>query len=137
MSNHTNFIVYTLIDITDSKITNPRIDSCGFYQYQNLNTFIQTISLRTQPFVTEVTEISTASTELLFGNSYNATKAWKLEFTCDNSTIWNKGNNPLYFLYEDFNNVPVHVNLTEDVHLNSPVINTCSELIRNTYFYIR
>ena len=40
------YTIYTLVDITDANISSPKVDAKGFYQSQNLNTFMQTIGLR-------------------------------------------------------------------------------------------
>ena len=51
------YIVYTLIDITDSGVVSPKENSKGFFQAQNLNTFIQSISLRSQPVLSSVEKL--------------------------------------------------------------------------------
>ena len=51
------YSIYTLIDITDSGILSPKTDAKGFFQSQNLNTFIQCISLRAQPVLSSINKV--------------------------------------------------------------------------------
>ena len=46
------YSVYS-IDITNKQVNTPKQDKIGHYQSQNCNTFLQTISLRTQPNIIE------------------------------------------------------------------------------------
>ena len=50
----TNYVAYTLIDITNTNETKIARNKLHFFQQQNLNTLIQTIGLRSQPLDVEV-----------------------------------------------------------------------------------
>ena len=129
------FTLYTLIDITDSKVTNPKENSQGFYQTQNLNSFIQTISLRTQPDIISVKFLGNKDlTKFNFGNDFKKRKVWKIEFTCENPNAWTRENNPIALLEQDFDMVPVHVGLKENTKFPQPIVDTVSDEHRNTYF---
>lgn len=67
-------------------------------QQTNWETVIQVISLRAQPL-----NIRTVVTE----------EGWLLEFDVDTVSVYEKGDDPLGLLKEDFNNVPLLVGLTE------------------------
>ena len=51
-TNKSYYTVYTLIDITTNQVNTPKQDKIGYY-LRNCNTFLQTISLRTQPNIIE------------------------------------------------------------------------------------
>ena len=129
------FTLYTLIDITDSKVINPKENSKGFYQSQNLNSFVQTISLRTQPEIINVKMLGNKDLEKFnFGSEYEKHKVWKIEFTCENPSAWTRENNPIALLAQDFDMVPVHVGLKENTKFPQPIVDTVSDEYRNTYF---
>ena len=129
------FTLYTLIDITDSKVINPKENSQGFYQTQNLNSFVQTISLRTQPDILSVKMLGNKDLKSFnFGNEYKKRKVWKIEFTCENPSAWTRENNPIALLEQDFDMVPVHLGLKENTKFPQPIVDTVSDEYRNTYF---
>lgn len=130
-----NFSLYTLIDITNTNITNPKTDSFKFYQFQNYNTFIQTISLRTQPEIVSCKYLGNKDlSKFNFGAEFKKRKVWKIDFECENPSAWISDQNPVGLLIKDFHGVPVHINLSENIKLSIPIIDTISDDTRNTYF---
>ena len=129
------FTVYTLFDITDSKVTNPKDNKQGFYQAQNLNSFVQTISLRTQPDILNVKLLGNKDlSKFNFGTEYKKRKVWKIEFTCENPSAWIRETNPVALLEQDFCMVPMHVGLKENTKFSTSSVDTVSDKYRNTYF---
>ena len=129
------FTLYTLFDITDSKVTNPKDNKIDFYQAQNLNSFVQTISLRTQPDILSVKLLGNKDlSKFNFGSEYKKRKVWKIEFTCENPVAWTKEDNSTALLEQDFNMVPMHTGLKENTKFFQPMVDTVSEEYRNTYF---
>jgi len=129
------FTLYTLFDITNSKVINPKDNKLGFYQAQNLNSFVQTISLRTQPDILSVKSLGNKDLKKFnFGSEYKKRKVWKIEFTCENPSAWVRENNPVALLEQDFNMVPVHLGLKENTKFPQPIVDTVSDEYRNTYF---
>ena len=129
------FKLYTLIDITDTKITNPKQSKQGFYQAQNLNSFVQTISLRTQPNIIKISFLGNKDLKnFKFGNEYKKRKVWKIDFTCENPTAWKRDDNYVALLEQDFNMIPIHLGLKENTKFPLPVVDTVSAEHRNTYF---
>ena len=53
---HTEHVLYTLVDITDTGVNNPRGSTIEFRQSQNLNSLMQVLSMRTQPLHVTVTK---------------------------------------------------------------------------------
>lgn len=129
------YTIYTLIDITDSGITTPKIDARGYFQAQNLNTFMQTIGLRTQPVLSSVKKYTnTDVSDYDFGAEFNGQHTiWQLTFASETAKAWHKEDNPLFWLEKDFDKTPVHVSLEETVNL-SPESITTSNNNKNTYF---
>tara|TARA_B100000900_G_scaffold34967_1_gene26350 strand:+ start:13859 stop:14290 length:432 start_codon:yes stop_codon:yes gene_type:complete len=129
------FTVYTLIDITDTKITTPKQQPKKFYQAQNLNSFLQTISLRVQPNVISTKCLGNKDLKNYnFGTAFKKRKVWTIEFDCDTSSPYQKNDNPVYFLQQDFHNLPIHVGLNENLKEVEPVVDTFNKDIINTYF---
>lgn len=71
------FAVYTLVDITDSKVTDPN-RRLPYSQAQNLNTIIQTIDMRTQPLEWRVTHRDEDVSDYEF-DANGVQTVWRLE----------------------------------------------------------
>ena len=127
--------VFTLIDITDSGVVSPKVNARGFFQAQNLNTFIQSISLRSQPVLSSVIKIDAQDvSNYEFGSSFTGFHdIWVLKFASETADAWNKENNSVYMLEEDFNVAPVHITLDETALINPEIVDT-STVNKNTYF---
>ena len=90
--NTSFYSIYTLIDVTDSNVSSPKINAKKFYQSQNLNTFMQVIGLRTQPIISSVTKLESQNmAEYNFGNDYTGTHTiWLMKFVSETEGAWNK-----------------------------------------------
>ena len=129
------YTVYTLIDITDTGVVSPKGNSKGFFQAQNLNTFIQSISLRSQPVLSSVEKLDAEDVaDHQFGSNFTGLHdVWVLKFASETADAWNKENNSVYMLNEDFNTTPIHGTLDETAIINPEIIDT-STVNKNTYF---
>ena len=129
------YTVYTLIDITDSGIVSPKVNANGFFQAQNLNTFIQSISLRSQPVLSSVTILTAKDlSDYEFGSNFTGLhNIWVLKFASETADAWKKDNDDVYFLKQDFDTMPIHVTLDETVVINPESVDT-STVNTNTYF---
>ena len=129
------YTVYTLIDITDSGVLSPKANAKGFFQAQNLNTFIQSISLRSQPVLSSVEKLDAEDVaDHQFGSNFTGLHdVWVLKFASETADAWNKENNSVYMLNEDFNTTPIHGTLDETAIINPEIIDT-STVNKNTYF---
>ena len=132
------YTVYTLIDITDSGVPSPKTDATGFYQAQNLNTFIQSIGIRSQPVLSSVEILSAKDlVDYEFGNSFTGTHdIWVLTFASETADAWKSVNNSVYMLKQDLNNTPIHTSLDETALITVDIIDT-SSVLKNTYFKYR
>lgn len=129
------YTVYTLIDITDTGVVSPKGNSKGFFQAQNLNTFIQSISLRSQPVLSSVEKLDAVDlTDHKFGSNFTGLHdVWVLKFASETADAWNKDGNNVYMLDEDFNTTPIHASLDETAIINPEIIDTMT-VNKNTYF---
>ena len=132
------YTVYTLIDITDSGVLSPKTDATGFYQAQNLNTFIQSIGIRSQPVLSGVEILSAKDvTDYEFGSSFTGVHdIWVLTFASETADAWKSVNNSVYMLKQDLNNTPIHTSLNETALITVDIIDT-SSILKNTYFKYR
>jgi len=134
-TDNPKFTVYTLIDISDTKVTNPKVSSRKFYQGQNLNSFIQTIGLRVQPNITKTKLLGNKDlSKFKFGSDYKKRKVWIIEFECDTISPYKKDDNPTYWLEQDFHNLPIHIGLNENIKGIEPIVDTLNSATINTYF---
>lgn len=129
-------VLYTLVDITDTGVNNPKGSTMEFRQAQNLNSLIQVLSMRTQPLNIIVTKLENASmSEYKFGSKFKDTHSvWKLIFTTDSQDAYRSGDGKYTHLINDCNNVPMHTELTETIKFNPSSMSTQNKKIKNIYF---
>lgn len=133
-TNKNTYTVYTLIDITNTNVSTPKQSRLKYYQAQNYNTFLQTISLRTQPDNVEVKLLGNKDLKnFKFGKEYKKRKVWKITFECETNQVFKKDENKVYWLEQDFHNVPIHSGLKENIK-NVNCVDTSDSDVRNTYF---
>tara|TARA_R110002074_G_scaffold52860_2_gene133143 strand:- start:687 stop:1094 length:408 start_codon:yes stop_codon:yes gene_type:complete len=129
-------VLYTLVDITDTGVNNPKGSTMEFRQAQNLNSLIQVLSMRTQPLNPIVTKLEKATMdEYKFGSKFKDTHSvWKMTFTTDIQDAYKSGDEKYTHLINDCNNVPVHTDLSETIKLNPSSLSTQNKKIKNIYF---
>lgn len=134
--NTSFYTIYTLIDITDSNVSSPKINEKKFYQSQNLNTFMQVIGLRTQPIISSIVKLETQDTATYnFGTGFTGNQnVWVLKFVSDTDRAWYNNGSFTSLLLQDFNLIPIHDQLDETVTIDGDIINTISADKLNTYF---
>lgn len=133
---NTVYEICTLVDITDANVITPKISKLKFYQSQNLNTFLQVLGLRTQILEYKVKRIKTEYAKLGFENFQDTGFIWSLRFVAESTDPWRKGSDQLYWLRQDFFNIPVHARLKETIKLDPEMIITLDSDKINTRFNI-
>ena len=130
------YTVYTLIDITDSGVVSPKVSASGYFQAQNLNTFIQSVSLRSQPVLSSVQILTSQNINSYeFGTSFTGNHTiWVLKFASETADAWKKDDNDIHMLKEDFDKMPIHKDLEETAVIDPEIIDTSSTNKKNTYF---
>lgn len=133
------FNAYTLIDITDSGVTNMfDQDQIGYHQAQNLNVILQTVGLRSQPTIVSVREMTNQTlSEYNFGSDFTALtnqQVWLVKFTSEHKGSWKNNNDNTYHLVQDCNGVAVTDGLANTATFDTPVFNTTGPAQLNLYF---
>ena len=144
---------YTLFDVTKTGIINRRPPINGSPEQLikwertrntqcNLDTIIQIISLRSQPEnITEPEQEIIVFPDIedgkdmfgfLFDQEDRAHSCWSFDFTINHASVFDNGVNPLGYLYDDCDSVPMLKVGTECDKLPS-FLDTSPEL-RNIYF---
>jgi hypothetical protein len=131
------FTGYTLVDITATGVTRG-IDELLRNQQRNWETVLQVIGLRSQPLEIKLPrlfeDIDVSHTE--FGEFYEGTQhVWVWEFSVEHEDVFRRGDDPIAFLREAFDQVPIIVGLTETARFMLPIFYT-SGAIKNIYFEI-
>lgn len=134
---------YTLIDITPTGFTRkPKTPEqiIRRNQQRNYETFIQLISLRSQPNILhQPKKLKDVQIEdHVFGNYYMPSlfpyTVWVFDFESEQAVAYADDTSPVGSLIQDFNNIPVIDNLAETAKINN-TINTLGEHT-NTYFQV-
>jgi hypothetical protein len=132
-----NFTVYTLVDITNTEITDPDLfDTLEYNQYQNLNTILQVVGMRTQPIVISVIAKKSANLKnFKFGSQYSGKHSvWIIKFSSEYKDAWLKENDPSFFLKKDIDGIAYISSLEETVKFDVDIFNTSSVKYKNIYF---
>jgi hypothetical protein len=127
--------VKTLIDITNTNVRRAgQGEQLQFNQYRNWTTLLQCIGMRAiieydrDPYV-EMIDISNMN----FGKQYSGIhRVWTFYFRPDQSFAFSYNNDPIFFLKQDLNNVPIISNLTETINIHSALFDLNSVEFCNT-----
>ena len=125
----TNYVAYTLIDITNTNETKIARNKLHFFEQQNLNTIIQTIGLRSQPLDVEVLPLMAQDiANFGFGKQYHGLHTvWKLQFSIEHGgAIQNMDQ-----LLTDCNGIPIYTGLEETAEINSKCFETVDSTLVN------
>tara|TARA_X000001036_G_scaffold57133_1_gene46849 strand:- start:242 stop:652 length:411 start_codon:yes stop_codon:yes gene_type:complete len=127
----TNYIAYTLVDISNTNESKFDRNKIKFFQQQNLNTLVQTIGLRSQPMHSKV-ELDMAQdiANLGFGKQYQGLHTvWKMQFSIEHSGVFS-----LKDLLDDCNGIPIYTELEETTELPSKCFETYDSNLINLCF---
>lgn len=128
---------YTLVDITNSEVTNSKSNNTdGYNQQQNLNTLIQLIGLRSQPIhYSVIVKTEQDLVDYRFGKAFNGLHTvWKFEFVSEHSDVYLKDDDPVHFLVEDCDGVSFTPYLDETVNFLTNSFETKNSELLNIYF---
>jgi len=131
------FTAFTLVDITDSGISDPELfDSLEYNQSQNLNVLLQVIGLRTQPVIVSVTaRASQDLTDYDFGTAFTGTHTvWAVKFASEYRGAWEKNGDPIYFLKSDTDGIAFIPELDNTVEFLLNVFDSYDATNKNIYF---
>jgi hypothetical protein len=127
-----SYTIYTLVDITNSGVTNSKsTNTHGYNQQQNLNTLLQVISLRSQPIEIQVSKlIAQDVVKYGFGKQFSGLHTvWQLDFISEHSNVFSKDTNSVYLLEHDCDGVAFTAKLDETINFK---INTFEAFNKDT-----
>lgn len=126
------FTVYSLVDITDTGVSDPRITPILPYQQaQNLNSVIQMVSLRIQPVLVQVDVYTNEDmADYDFGSNFSGNETvWVLKFATERAGFTTPA-----LLRQDADGLPIITGLEETATFITEVLNTFSATEKNIYF---
>jgi hypothetical protein len=132
------YIVYTLADITNTGVTNPRtLDVKGYNQQQNLNTVLQLIGLRSQPYNYLVEpllgqDVVNYGFGIVFKGLHTV---WKLEFLSEHTDVYTLNDNNIHFLIEDCDGAAFTSGLDDTAKFSTNNFETKNKELINMYFH--
>ena len=131
------FIGYSLVDITATGVIRGGIDKdTERNQQRNWETVVQCLSLRTQPTILQLPEVTIIDNHGLFdfGEFYNnqPQKMWSWLWTVEKAGIYDFTDKPLGGLLQDLEQVPIITGLTETAKFMLPIFYPYGS-IRNIY----
>lgn len=94
-------------------LTNEQQLALAMNQQRNWDTFLQILSLRTQPDILLEPLLITDPAVIKVGLGWPAARAWMFEFVADRQDVFLLGSDSLGYLREDSQGVPMLKNLTE------------------------
>jgi hypothetical protein len=132
-----HYVGYTLVDITPTGvIRDSALQQMQRNQQRNWETVIQCISLLTQPNILKwgIVEPDKVTDYFDFGEMYQGPqKVWVFEFSVDRSDIFGQEPDPVEYLANCFDEVPVIMGLEESARFILPIFYT-NGAIKNIYF---
>jgi hypothetical protein len=131
------FTAYTLVDCTDSGVTDPNSsDTTGYNQSQNLNVLLQLTGLRAQPIVSSVLKRENQDlADYSFGSGLTGTHTiWIVKFATEYKGAWARAGDNTYHLVQDCDGVAVTTGLDDTATLVASTFNTTDAVNMNLYF---
>ena len=109
--------IKTLVDVTRTDVRRKgQGDDQKWHQQQNYQTLLQTINLRNLIESNDDPFVETCDVTNQFGSTYKGEhKVWTYEFEVDHADAYTNNGDPVGFLKDDLEQVPVLGGLTETV----------------------
>lgn len=128
--NMDHFICYTLVDITNTRVSDPA-RALPYQQFQNLNTLIQCLGLRAQPFAITIERRPQQDlSDYAFGTNHQGSHdVWVLSWS-----IEKLGYVSVETLISDSEGLPIHTRLEETASLPTQMLEPRDPARLNTYF---
>jgi len=108
--------IKTLVDVTRTDVRRKGVDDKKFLQQLNYQTLLQIINLRNLIDNNDDPWVETRDITGEFGSSYKGEhRVWTYEFEVEHTDAYKHGDDPIGFLKQDFDLVPVLGGLEETV----------------------
>jgi hypothetical protein len=127
--------LYTLVDITHTK--QHRVEpgkEAERWKEQNFQTVLQTLGIRANVTYTTSPIMSEVKGSLVGFDTDKILRVWRFDFYTERDYLFEKDNNPIGLLIDDFHLVPYISGLDESMQQNYAVFNT-KEDGKNITFY--
>jgi len=128
--------IQTLIDITRTKVSRPNQGSqLELDQQRNFITLLQCAEMRSIVSYESSPETATTDiTDMGFGTNYTGQHAvWTFRCSPDRDNVYmDQNNNPVGFLIDDVDGVPIITNLTETINIAKAIFDCSSVANKNT-----
>lgn len=130
------YTMYTLVDITNTGVTDPKNFTKQYRRSQNLSCVLQSLGLRAQIIEYTVTKLKKQSIENFeFGTSFEGDhRVWKLVFASEQPDTWSNGDDLLFHAINDVNGLPIYAKLSETAEFIKYKLVTDDIEYKNTYF---
>jgi hypothetical protein len=129
------YMLYTTVDITNTgQYRHEPGKEADRWKEQNFQTLLQTIGLRTNITFRRSPDMIQVSGKQLGFATDNLVRAWRFDFSTEREGFFEKDNNPVAALIEDFDGVPYIAGLDESMAQNFDVFVT-EGLAQNIIFF--
>jgi hypothetical protein len=133
--------IKTLVDITNTKVARPNQGSqLAYDQNRNFITLRQCMELRSIVSYDHPPSVGKINIETLgFGSQYRGTQAvWTFSFIPDRAGVYqSEDGDPVGYLLEDIDGVPVIINLTETINITRAIFSCKDPQNKNTIIQAR
>jgi len=118
-------MLYTTVDITNTgQYRHEPGKETDRWKEQNFQTLLQTIGLRTNITYRRAPDMVQVSGTQIGLETDNLVRAWRFDFSAERDGFFEKHNNPVGGLVEDFDGVPYIAGLDESMEQNYAVFVT-------------
>jgi hypothetical protein len=119
------YMLYTTVDITNTgQYRHEPGKESDRWKEQNFQTLLQTIGLRTNITFRRPPDMIQVSGKQIGFATENLVRAWRFDFSTEREGFFEKDNNPVAALIEDFDGVPYIAGLDESMTQNFDVFVT-------------
>ena len=120
-----DYMLYTTVDITNTgQYRHEPGKETDRWKEQNFQTLLQTIGLRTNITFRRSPDMVQVGGKQLGFDTDNLVRAWRFDFSTEREGFFEKNNNPVGGLVEDFDGVPYIAGLDESMEQNYAVFVT-------------
>ena len=117
--------LYTLVDITHTNQHRPAAGKEHLrWQEQNFNTVLQTLGIRSNITYTSGPMVTEIKGRLAGFDTDSIIRVWRFDFFTDREGLYDKDNDPVGHLIDDFMLVPYIAGLNETMEQKYAVFNT-------------
>lgn len=127
--------LYTTVDITNTGQYRTELGKEHLrWKEQNFQTVLQTLGIRANIIFTEKPAVSEMRGSLVGFNTDEIIRVWRFDFNTEREFLFEKDNNPIGHMLEDFEGIPYISGLDECMEQNYNVFVT-DGAARNIIFY--